>query len=35
LRGWEQGPLQPTGAAKTLLRVSDRHPEFLRESAAA
>jgi len=27
LRKWEQGTRQPTGAAKTLLIVIDRHPE--------
>jgi len=35
LQGWEQGQRQPTGAAKTLLRVAERHPEVLRESVAA
>ena len=35
LQGWEQGRRQPTGAAKTLLRVAERHPEVLRELAAA
>jgi putative transcriptional regulator len=34
LQDWEQGRRQPTGAAKTLLRVAERHPEVLRELAA-
>jgi putative transcriptional regulator len=29
----EQGRRQPSGAAKTLLRVAERHPEVLRELA--
>lgn len=33
LQDWEQGRRQPTGAAKTLLRVASRHPEVLREIA--
>lgn len=35
LQGWEQGRRQPTGAAKTLLRIAERHPEVLRDLAAA
>ena len=35
LQDWEQGRREPTGAAKTLLRVAERHPEVLRELAAA
>jgi putative transcriptional regulator len=35
LQGWEQGRRQSTGAAKILLRVAERHPEVLRELAAA
>ncbi len=35
LQEWEQGRRQPSGAAKTLLRVAQRHPEVLRELAAA
>jgi putative transcriptional regulator len=31
LQDWEQGRRQPSGAAKTLLRVAERHPEVLRE----
>jgi transcriptional regulator with XRE-family HTH domain len=34
LQDWEQGRREPTGAAKTLLRVAERHPEVLRELAA-
>ena len=29
LQDWEQGRRQPTGAAKTLLRVAMSHPEIL------
>ncbi len=29
LQDWEQGRRQPTGAARSLLRVADRHPEAL------
>lgn len=31
LQDWEQGRRQPTGAAKTLLRVVAKHPDILRE----
>lgn len=31
LQDWEQGRRQPTGAAKTLLRVVAKHPNVLRE----
>jgi putative transcriptional regulator len=31
LQDWEQGRREPTGAAKTLLRVAVNHPEVLRE----
>lgn len=31
LQDWEQGRREPTGAARTLLRVAVRHPEVLRE----
>ena len=31
LQDWEQGRRQPTGAAKTLLRVAFSHPEVLLE----
>jgi putative transcriptional regulator len=31
LQDWEQGRRQPTGAAKTLLRVAVTHPNVLRE----
>ena len=31
LQDWEQGRREPTGAAKTLLRVACSHPEVLRE----
>jgi len=35
LQEWEQGRRQPTGAAKTLLRIAESHPEILLEMAAA
>ena len=34
LQEWEQGRRNPSGAAKTLLRVAQTHPEVLRELAA-
>lgn len=34
LQDWEQGRRIPTGAARTLLRVAETHPEVLRELAA-
>ncbi len=33
LQGWEQGKRQPSGAARTLFKVAERHPEVLRELA--
>ena len=33
LEQWEQGRREPSGAAKTLLRIADRHPEVLLEVA--
>lgn len=33
LQDWEQGRRQPTGAARTLLRVATEHPEILLELA--
>ncbi|GAB4273780.1 MAG: helix-turn-helix domain-containing protein [Methylomicrobium sp.] len=33
LQDWEQGRRAPSGAAKTLLQVAERHPEALREIA--
>ena len=35
LQEWEQGRRKPSGAAKTLLRVAETHPEVLRELLAA
>jgi putative transcriptional regulator len=35
LQGWEQGKIQPSGAAKMLITVADKHPEVLRELNAA
>ena len=34
LEQWEQGRREPSGAAKTLLRVAEQHPEILRQLAA-
>lgn len=34
LEQWEQGRRVPSGAAKTLIRVAELHPEVLREIAA-
>ena len=31
---WEQGRRRPSGAAKTLLKIIDRHPQVLLELAA-
>lgn len=33
LQQWEQGRRQPTGAARTVLRISAKHPEVLQEIA--
>jgi len=33
LQDWEQGRRQPSGAAKTLLRVACKHPRIVREAA--
>ena len=35
LQQWEQGRRNPSGAAETLLKIVSRHPEVLREVAAA
>ncbi len=32
LQDWEQGRRSPSGAAKTLLRTAERHPEILLET---
>lgn len=34
LQDWEQGRREPSGAAKTLIKVAERHPEVLQELAA-
>ena len=34
LQDWEQGRREPSGAAKTLIKVAERHPEILQELAA-
>jgi putative transcriptional regulator len=35
LQGWEQGKIEPSGAAKMLITVADKHPEVLRELRVA
>jgi len=34
LEQWEQGRREPSGAAQTLLKIAERHPEVLLEVAA-
>ena len=34
LEQWEQGRREPSGAARTLIRVAELHPEVLRNIAA-
>lgn len=34
LQDWEQGRREPNGAAKTLIKVAELHPEILRKIAA-
>ena len=34
LEQWEQGRREPSGAAKQLLKIAERHPEVLIEVAA-
>lgn len=34
LQDWEQGRRTPSGAAKTLLKVAEHHPDILRNLAA-
>ena len=33
LQNWEQGRRQPTGPAKILLKLAEKHPEWLLETA--
>ncbi len=33
LQDWEQGRRSPSGAAKTLLRVAEKHPDILQQVA--
>lgn len=33
LHDWEQGRREPSGAAKTLLKIASRHPDILQEVA--
>ncbi len=34
LQEWEQGRREPSGAAKTLLKIAERYPEVLQDVAA-
>ena len=34
LENWEQGRREPTGAAKVLLKVAERHPKVVMEAVA-
>ena len=34
LRKWEQGEREPSGAAKVLIRIAQRHPEVLAKALA-
>jgi putative transcriptional regulator len=34
LQDWEQGRRRPSGAAATLLRIAEKHPDLLRELMA-
>ena len=34
LQDWEQGRREPSGAARTLLAIANRHPGVLKEAAA-
>ena len=34
LQDWEQGRREPSGAAKTLIKVAEKYPEVLRDLAA-
>jgi putative transcriptional regulator len=35
LQQWEQGRREPSGAARTLLRIAERHPQVLSDLEAA
>lgn len=34
LEHWEQGRREPSGAARTLIKIADKHPEILKEMAS-
>ena len=34
LQDWEQGRREPSGAAKTLIKVAEKYPDVLRDLAA-
>ncbi|MFM2199872.1 MAG: hypothetical protein RLZZ505_3304 [Verrucomicrobiota bacterium] len=35
VRKWECGTIQPSGAARTLLKIAANHPEIVREAVGA
>jgi DNA-binding transcriptional regulator YiaG len=35
VRKWERGTIQPSGAARTLLKIAAKHPEIVREAVGA
>ena len=35
LQAWEQGKRNPSGAARTLIRIAEIHPEILRDLAVS
>ena len=34
LSAWEQGVRKPSGAARTLLKIADKHPKIIKEVAS-
>jgi len=34
LEHWEQGRREPSGAARTLIKIAEKHPEILKEMAS-
>ena len=35
VRKWERGTIQPSGAARTLLKIAAKHPAIVREAAVS
>lgn len=35
VRKWERGTIQPSGAARTLLKIAAKHPAIVREAATS